>query len=901
MARALQAPRHRPRPRGPRFVTPPPPAAREVRAGASALTRALVLGLVSLALAGTARAQDQIRAGFRVDDGQPPHAGLPFDLSLIVEGFDETPAPAQPTLTIPNAKVTPLGAKPSVSQSIQFINGRRTDSRSVRWVMSYRVEATQAGVLKVPSTTIVQGAKKAVAAGGDVQVSAIASTDDMRLELKLPERPIWVGETVPVELSWLLRRNVQDQTLVVPMLSRDDDFLIAAPPIDNARQKLTFAAGARELDLPFVQDQVEIGGARYTRFRFTFYASPRRPGRVEIGASSVVAALAVGRPDIFGQAPTKLFRVADRPRALEVRDLPLTDRPPSFAGAVGSTFDLSTSASRSVVQLGEPVELTITVRSDQRLDTLAPPPLVGEGGLPSDRFQLPSDPPTGELSEDGKTKTFKVAVQVTGPATEIPALVFSYFDPVKGGYQTARSQPIALAVRGGSIVSAKDVVSAAPTGATPATPAAAPAVVESMAGADLVLSSPSLTTSTPLRGAPLLLVLALLYGVPLGLFALRSWQRRTATQRGEAAEVRAARRRVAAALSDAATAPGRESAGPLGEALRALAKALQQSTAGTAIDRLETEAYAPGAATSPLSAELRAELAELVASWGRRRPASRAGGKGAAVVVALLVLAAGGRAEAKAGASASEVLAQARQHYERAMAMPTSQISERRAQFGQAQEAFAAAARALPGRPELLTDWGNAALNAGDVATATLAYRRALLVDGEQPRAARNLALLRSKQSESYRADAASATGTLFFFHLWPRARRLLVGALAFAVAILLLVPWRRAAPEDDAAAGARGWRRTARALALAPFTVWAAMSMSLLLEDRHADDAVVMSSVVLRAADSAGAPAALSQPLPRGAEVTVVSRRDSWARVRLPSGSAGWVPSSAVELIVER
>lgn len=233
------------------------------------------------------------------------------------------------------------------------------------------------------------------------------------------------------------------------------------------------------------------------------------------------------------------------------------------------------------------------------------------------------------------------------------------------------------------------------------------------------------------------------------------------------------------------------------------------------------------------------------------------------------------------------------------MQLPVAQISARRERFSQAQAAFAEAVRALPGRPELLVDWGNAALGAGDVATATLAYRRALVIDGTQPRATHNLALLRSKHSDAYRASADSATGTLFFFHTWPRSRRLLIGALAFAFAILLLVPWRTERPGDDEAAlRQRGRRRGARAFSLVPFAVWAAMTLSLLLEDRHLDDAVVMESVLLRVADSGSAPLAISQPVPRGAEVTVVSRRDHWARVRLASGNAGWVPTSAIESV---
>jgi hypothetical protein len=90
--------------------------------------------------------------------------------------------------------------------------------------------------------------------------------------------------------------------------------------------------------------------------------------------------------------------------------------------------------------------------------------------------------------------------------------------------------------------------------------------------------------------------------------------------------------------------------------------------------------------------------------------------------------------------------------------------------------------------------------------------------------------------------------------------------------------------------------RRGLRALAVLPAAVWIAMMISVLLEDRHANDAIVMDDVVMRAADSAGAPAAMVQSLPRGAEVSVLERRDAWTRVEIASGTSGWVPAGSVE-----
>jgi hypothetical protein len=219
-------------------------------------------------------------------------------------------------------------------------------------------------------------------------------------------------------------------------------------------------------------------------------------------------------------------------------------------------------------------------------------------------------------------------------------------------------------------------------------------------------------------------------------------------------------------------------------------------------------------------------------------------------------------------------LDEARAAYREAMQL-TGNPTARKAAFTRAAAAFGDAVRVTPDRPELLTDWGNAALGAGDVATATLAYRRALAIDGGTARARHNLAWLRSRQTDAFRPPAGGA------------ADELMVSAAAFAIAILLLVPW----------SGRR--RRGFTGLALLPLAVWIAMLASLVLEDRRLDDAIVMDDVVLRAADSAGAPAALPQPLPRGVEVTVLERRDAWAKVRLAGGMAGWVPAGAVERIV--
>ncbi|HEY1816216.1 MAG TPA: hypothetical protein VGG74_27905 [Kofleriaceae bacterium] len=832
--------------------------------------RKLVVAIVMLFGLATAYA-DEPAARFSLERGAQPHAGMPFKLLLAASGFDQNPAPDQPKLSIAGATITPLGAQPNVSQSIEIINGRRSVSTTVTWIFSYRVEEPNAGRLSIPATTITQGSKHATAQGASLDLEAVRTTDDMKLELQLPNRPVFVGETIQAQLVWLFRSQPQDWTFTLPM-AQLDEFTVSAPPLVDQRKAIEVASATKTLDLPYTSDETEINGQKWGRVTITMFVTPRVAGHVAVPPASVAASLATGPRDFFGNADTQLFRANDVAHAIDVKPLPETDKPAGFAGAVGSSFSIAVGTSRSVVQVGEPLELTITVKSAERLDTLSLPKLDGPGMLPADKFSVPAESPTGDLSDDGKTKTFKVTAQITASTNEIPALSLSYFDPIKGTYQTVRSEPIALSVAGSVVVGANDVVSSAPKKTVP-TAGGADTPDLSLVPVDLALSAPGAESSRPLAGALLWLLVGLLYAVPLAILIFRTWQLRTQTQRDEAAEVRAARKKLDAELERAAKDPARESAGPLAAAMRALGRVTEREPDRELLARIETESFAPGAASSPLPADLLARVREQAeAPRIRKRPATAT----ALVLLGMTLAASSARADS---------LADARAAYQQAMTI--TDATKRKVEFQRAETLLGAAAQASPDKPELLADWGNAALGAGDVGVATLAYRRALAIDPGNARALRNLAWLRSRAPDALRpVNTAGAADALLFFRNWPSSRQLLVGGLAFAIVVLLLVPWR----------GSR--RRGMVMLAILPAIVWLALVASVVTEDHHADDAVITDSVVMRAADSAGAPAALVTPLPRGTEVAVVERRGAWTKVRVASGTAGWVPGGALQSV---
>lgn len=827
------------------------------------------------------------------------YAELPFTLSLSAQGFAEEPQPDPPELAIEAATVTYLGVTPNVSTRIQIINGQRSESRDITFIYRWRIATPAAGSYTVPPLTVTQGELSASSGAASFTAREIATTSDMIVRMDLPDRPLWVGETFDAGVEWLLRRDVGEQQFVVPLF--DHEAVQVESPATGRESTLAFPAAAGQVELPIVQNETVEAGVPYTRFRFPARITVTRPGPLELDPVMVAASLESGtRRDRFGfTTPAyELFRAEGERRRLVVRALPLDGRPASFENAIGSGFSIDVQASRTVVQVGDPVNLSIAIRGDGPLEGLSLPDLSGDDGLPAELFSVPDTTTVGVVDADGATKTFDITVRVrSAEASEIPPLAFSYFDPESGQYTTSRSRPIALSVAGSSLVGAADVTVAPAAAETTlqsaagavAEPAAAGGGLASLTGADMSLGAPARALREAWVLDDLLPVLALLYTLPLVVVAGRVWFVRTGDRRGRTRELRHALQRVDEAL--ASGAPAREAAPRVVNAMRALARLASREAAlsGSVLERLETRAFDPGAADHPLDSELADEVRALARQWVNDDNVSDTARPGTAAPLAIGLFAVVS-VLAYAQSSPTELedsLAQARGVYQSALA--EDDRVRRTRLFSEAEQQLREIAGRRNNAPEILTDWGNAALGAQDLGRAVLAYRRALDVSPTYERARTNLDWLRDRAPVWLpRPVEQGALDSLFFWHHnLSIAQRHLIGALAFAFGVLLLAPWpgRRT----------RGFRRVA-----VPFLiVWVAASGSALLAAGAAREAVVLSdATVLRSADSLGAPPTLGNPLPAGAELGILESREGWTRVVLSDGTRGWVASSAIEAI---
>lgn len=223
------------------------------------------------------------------------------------------------------------------------------------------------------------------------------------------------------------------------------------------------------------------------------------------------------------------------------------------------------------------------------------------------------------------------------------------------------------------------------------------------------------------------------------------------------------------------------------------------------------------------------------------------------------------------------------------LGMESKQRDERLRHFAESERFFHAAIRNGAGSADSWANLGNAALQAERLGPAILAYRRALLLDPDHPRASQNLAHARSLLPEWL--PVPSAGGVLDSFFFWRQSlsasARAEGAAACFAIAALAL-------------ALAVSTRLVfARYLGALFGLVWLGLLGSDLFysDARSSGEAVVIvPEVVGRAADSINAPLRFGESLPSGTEVRILEDRGGWLHIELHNGRDAWLVASAVE-----
>ena len=842
----------------------------------------------------------------------------PFELSVVLTDFDESSQPDIEPFEIENADIRFVGVSPRKSSFLSIVNGRRTQRVEITYVYNYQITPRKEGLYTIPVITAKQNGKEA-SSGQPINFSAssVPTTTDMKIEVTIPDKKVWVGQSFDVTIDWFLRKDVSGKDFKIPILNMPEAFDVQTPK--DSYSTIAITSGTRQIDVPYSRNSVMVNGIEYTRFRMYVTLMAISGGQFEIPPASVVAEL---ETDVtqdfwgFGRSNYKVFRAEESEgHTVTIADLPMARRPESFSNAMGTDFSIQVSADRTILKAGDPIVLTIDISSPSSIETVRLPSLTA-AGLNDQLFGVSPDDPIGENIDGPQNRhirRFTVPVRVNSDrVTEIPALAFSYFNPVTEQYATVHSSPISLNVASVDKIGVADVVSAQPAAkpaqaanGQPAQPAKAAAVDNSLKTLDLgLMSTKEALNNSTLRSLNKRPVRIALYILPFVLWGFVAVIRRARKSHQACAEQRTAAQNLKKALKDAQTLDAKSASSAIANALSAFVASTEtpRDRFANVSQKIDDEAYKPNAGSSKLSPDLIKEFEQAVKEKTNEKYKHLINTIFALLLFIPMLLAAPAISEAQENSAnaANDVrlVAESQINDPAAMhtaatdvyhkAMEATDRDERIAKFKQSAAIFDALSQKYSDSAELYVDAGNAYLGAVDFGRAALAYHRALTIDPAISQAKSNLAYIQDIQHDEA-SNVSFIQSAFFLSNKLTADMRFLIAAICFFVAVMLLIPWSRKN------------RRWISFMAVIPLIGWMWMMAGAFAQPKQTNGAIVMSESFLKTADNNGASNVSDNPVQPGIFVTVVESRDNWLQVKTNAGQKGWINRSAVEYIVPR
>lgn len=426
-----------------------------------AMFRSLAFALIALACAtATVVRADDVAVKATIEPGTVEVGGQAV-LTVAVEGkFRRTGAPELP----------PLGDfdvfESGTSQSFSFVNGQAHSSLTFHYVLAPRKEGTfriepiryavgdKTYTANPVTLAVVAGgagiappSSPAPSGGGANRGATPSSEESIFITASVDRDTVYVNQQVTWSLGYYTDGRVE--------LLRSPNY---SPPS---------AEGFWVEDLPPQNKYYRnLHNRQYLVSEIKRGYFPTAPGTYRIGEARVDIVIDnLNRrgafDDFFGRGRGGFGEprtLTTEPVTVVVLPLPPAGKPTDFAGAVASDLTVSIVADKQVVQVGEPINVSIEMNGAGNMRTIASPKLAEmpqfktyESGSSSDSFKK-------DYVVSGRRKfDFVVVPQVEGNFT-LPAVRVAYFDPELEIYRVAESAALPVEVKPGTQEDGRKVI-----------------------------------------------------------------------------------------------------------------------------------------------------------------------------------------------------------------------------------------------------------------------------------------------------------------------------------------------------------------------------------------------------------------------------------------------------------
>jgi len=403
------------------------------------------------------RALCQVRVYSQVGSSEDIYVGQDFTFHIVIENDNQ---PGRVDLS-PLKEFNPRSAgNRDLSQStINITNGRTTRETIKRFVMSYVLISKREGQVTIPSVKVEVGGTVYKTDPVQINVLKPGQTDKLELRVSLSEKQCYVGQPIILNVKFLVYAQVENFRFDIPALN-GADFYIEDPDVsDPSAQAFSLTNGVKIIAS---RSRVLVGEREAVLLEFDKILIPKRPGLINIAPSTVSADVVVGKVksdslvDNFfgGQKQYKRFMVPSQPLKLNVLPLPQEKKPTGFYGLLGR-YTISASVEPTNVNVGDPITMVIKVGGNKFLKPVVWPDLEAIPEF-AKNFKIPAQKSSPVVQNGFKVFTQTIRAN-NDKVLRIPPIPLSFFDPQKGRYVTAHSDPIELKVAPTKVLTGADL------------------------------------------------------------------------------------------------------------------------------------------------------------------------------------------------------------------------------------------------------------------------------------------------------------------------------------------------------------------------------------------------------------------------------------------------------------
>jgi oxygen tolerance protein BatD len=330
-------------------------------------------------------------------------------------------------------------SRPSHERRESWVNGRRSVSTSIRWVVVY--DPVEEGDYVIPPIELEVDGQR-------VQTRELSFTVKRDLQgeelgymewIDLPER-IYEGESFRLRLrfGWDVRTNVNHANLMLPWWGELPNAIEAPDPADKIANPIDVYLNNRQRVRVLDLGEQKVGDKTMRLLELDRRYIATRSGTIDLPQSFLEFGMVEQR--MFSERKnTNYIGVAEV--AIEVRSLPSEGQPFEFSGGVGRFF-VGQSVDRRSVDVGESIKFGVEWSGSGNLEFFeAPDP----GRLEAfDGFRVYGR--TDELLGDRRRVVYDLAPE-RSDIESIPALPLWVFDTQTEKYTSVDTEPIAIRVR----------------------------------------------------------------------------------------------------------------------------------------------------------------------------------------------------------------------------------------------------------------------------------------------------------------------------------------------------------------------------------------------------------------------------------------------------------------------